>query len=418
MHNNDADAQAWTGIPKEGGQDEGGQAASVGVGQSAQSPSLFPFEFRGSAREYFKIWVVNLALTLLTLGIYSPWAKVRKLRYFYGNTYLDGSSFEFLGKPIAILKGRILAVLVFALYWGFSNFYPIANLVLLPMLAILFPWVMVKSFIFRSRNSAFRNITFSYHGNYWQIALAYLSLPLLMVGLGLGMLYLAGFLPNVLSSGPEQLLFPEAGSKLAIVVPSIMLSGMLAYPYFHYLQKRAYVAPRKFGDTAFAFVCGPKAFYRLFLKIFFLGVLALIFGAVSMGISSLFFKGMSMGAFSGFGFVPFMLIFGFLELFVFVAFVTLLRNLVISALQIGEAKMSSQLRVGKVFMLYLTNIIAIVCSLGLLTPWAKVRLTRYQMETTSLYAPQGTQHYTGRPGQSASAIGEELAEIFDMDIAI
>src|SRR5216117_1580348 len=51
-------------------------------------------EFTGTAAEYFRIWIVNLFFTLATLGIYSAWAKVRKRRYFYGSTRLDGDSFE------------------------------------------------------------------------------------------------------------------------------------------------------------------------------------------------------------------------------------------------------------------------------------------------------------------------------------
>ena len=39
--------------------------------------------FTGTGSEYFRIWIVNLLFTILTLGIYSAWAKVRKLRYFY-----------------------------------------------------------------------------------------------------------------------------------------------------------------------------------------------------------------------------------------------------------------------------------------------------------------------------------------------
>lgn len=36
-----------------------------------------PFSFTGSAGEYFRIWIVNIALSIVTLGIYSAWAKVR-----------------------------------------------------------------------------------------------------------------------------------------------------------------------------------------------------------------------------------------------------------------------------------------------------------------------------------------------------
>ena len=51
-------------------------------------------QFTGKAGEYFAIWIVNVALTILTLGIYSAWAKVRTNQYFYGNTFLADSAFR------------------------------------------------------------------------------------------------------------------------------------------------------------------------------------------------------------------------------------------------------------------------------------------------------------------------------------
>ena len=41
-----------------------------------------------------------MALTICTLGIYSAWAKVRKKRYLYGNTLLQGTPFEYHGDPV------------------------------------------------------------------------------------------------------------------------------------------------------------------------------------------------------------------------------------------------------------------------------------------------------------------------------
>ena len=73
---------------------EGAPGISASASRSASRVDL-PFEFRGNGGEYFRIWIVNLLLTIVTLGIYSAWAKVRRLRYFYGNTYLDGHPFEF-----------------------------------------------------------------------------------------------------------------------------------------------------------------------------------------------------------------------------------------------------------------------------------------------------------------------------------
>ena len=78
--------------------------------------SEFPFEFTGDATEFFRIWIVNFALSVVTLGIYSAWSKVRTQRYFYSNTYVAGAPFEYLAKPIPILKGRIIAFVLFGAY--------------------------------------------------------------------------------------------------------------------------------------------------------------------------------------------------------------------------------------------------------------------------------------------------------------
>src|SRR5262245_10194931 len=79
--------------------------------KDASRPTIHRFEFTGTGAEYFRIWIVNLLLTILTLGIFSAWAKVRRLRYFYGSTQLAGSSFEYHGEPLKILKGRLIALL-------------------------------------------------------------------------------------------------------------------------------------------------------------------------------------------------------------------------------------------------------------------------------------------------------------------
>src|SRR6187549_4298956 len=102
---------------------------AVGLAASSSAPVArlnVPFEFRATGGEYFRIWIVNLLLTIVTLGIYSAWAKVRRLRYFYGSTLLDGASFEYHGRPIAILKGRIIAFAAYLLFIVASQLSPLA----------------------------------------------------------------------------------------------------------------------------------------------------------------------------------------------------------------------------------------------------------------------------------------------------
>lgn len=416
MNDKDTDGQDWRGEPRE---KEGGASGAAQLQLVPTEPQPMPFEFRGNAREYFKIWVVNLALTLVTLGIYSAWAKVRKLRYFYGNTYLDGSSFEFLGRPLAILKGRIVAVLAFAAYWLSANFYPLANLALLPVFALCFPWVMVKALNFRARNSAFRNLTFSYHGTYGQVAAAYMGLPVLIGGAVLGMSYLTGGLPAMPGNTPQQL-SPETAAKVGALFGLVMLGVSLLFPYFFYLQKRAFLAPRRFGDTAFTFDTGPRAFYKLVFRLSLASLGAVIMVGVLTGVLGGFPKGAPHSVPTGLAVMP--IVIGLLmvlaQYLIYITFMTWTRNLMLSAVRIGEAQLSSRLEVRKVFWLYVTNILAVVCTLGMLAPWAKVRLMRYQTSRTSLLAPHGTENFTGHPGQSASAVGEGLADIFDLDIAV
>ena len=61
---------------------------------SPGTPAPARARFGGSGAEYFRIWIVNVALTLATLGIYSAWAKVRREQYFHRHTSLSGAGFD------------------------------------------------------------------------------------------------------------------------------------------------------------------------------------------------------------------------------------------------------------------------------------------------------------------------------------
>src|SRR3954469_3451477 len=111
---------------------EGAPGISAAASRSASRVEL-PFEFRGNGGEYFRIWIVNLLLTIVTFGIYSAWAKVRRLRYFYGNTYLDGHPFEFHGRPLAILKGRVIVFVAYLLFVFAAQVKPMIAIALFPL---------------------------------------------------------------------------------------------------------------------------------------------------------------------------------------------------------------------------------------------------------------------------------------------
>src|SRR5215475_7269273 len=117
-------------------------AAAGGPPPAPVSYAPEPLRFTGTGSEYFGIWIVNLLLTIITLGIYSAWAKVRRLQYFYRHTELAGSSFDFHGSPTRILVGRILAVVLLFLYKYSVRLHSWFTLVVIVALAIIMPWLL------------------------------------------------------------------------------------------------------------------------------------------------------------------------------------------------------------------------------------------------------------------------------------
>src|ERR1700730_12808082 len=128
--------------------------------QSASARAPEPLHFTGSGAEYFGIWIVNLLLTIVTLGIYSSWAKVRRLRYFYRPTEVAGSGFDFHGSPIRILVGRVLALVMLIAYNYSVRLHSPLTIVILAGIAVIMPWLLRNSFRFRLYNTRWRGTRF------------------------------------------------------------------------------------------------------------------------------------------------------------------------------------------------------------------------------------------------------------------
>ena len=135
--------------------------------------------FTGSGKEYFRIWIVNLFLTVATLGIYSAWAKVRRLQYFDRNTQLGGAVFDFRGDRKAILRGRLLALAMLVCYHYAFGFASTISFVIIGLLAIALPFLMRGALRFRLHNTEYRGIRFAFTGS---AAGAYATfLPILLI---------------------------------------------------------------------------------------------------------------------------------------------------------------------------------------------------------------------------------------------
>lgn len=133
-----------------------------------------PFIFHGEGAKLFGITILNTIFTILTLGLYYPWAKVAKLHYLYHETEFSGSRFEFHGKGAEVFKGFIKAlgiVLIVYLVSTAAQFSFDYYLILLSSLfsytvfAFLVPIAIHGSARYRLSRTSWRGIHFGYRGN-------------------------------------------------------------------------------------------------------------------------------------------------------------------------------------------------------------------------------------------------------------
>ena len=94
------------------------------------------------------------------------------------------------------------------------------------------------------------------------------------------------------------------------------------------------------------------------------------------------------------------------------------QNLIANGTVIGPLRLRSSLRTPRLAWLYLTNVLAVIGSIGLATPWAVVRLARYRARTLVLVASAPLATLISAPAGSASATAAEVSDLFDVDVAL
>lgn len=131
--------------------------------------------FKGSGFEYFKIQLVNIILTTITLGLYYPWAKARTLHFFYGNTVFNGQPFVFTGTGSEMFKGFIKAfILLFSVcaivVYLVLNEQELVGLVLMYIILLLIiPLAIHGSYRYRFAKTVWSGIRFGYLGDKWEL---------------------------------------------------------------------------------------------------------------------------------------------------------------------------------------------------------------------------------------------------------
>ncbi len=365
--------------------------AAIGVRVEAEAMELSPaqveaskaveprgqtlkFEFHGKGVEYFKIWIVNVLLSIVTLGIYSAWAKVRTHQYFYGNTLLNGSSFEYTAKPLNILKGRIIALVLLAVYSALLHLAPLWAIAMAVLLIIATPWIVVLSLRFNARYTSYRNIGFHFDGTIGGAVKAFI-------------------------------LWPLAG----------LFSFGICFPFAWQRQARFIVGNHRYGKSSFSFNGDVGEYFKIMLIII---AASIVFFIVLMLVAVAAAAGLRSAGLEQYVGVPITVLYLLFYLFAGAYFAVGMANILYNNTRLGEHSFSANWELLSYAKLLLVNTFLILITLGLYIPFAKVRTAAYKAEHTQFIAADDLSHFVADDKEQVNSVGDGVNDLFAMDISI
>ncbi len=357
-------------------------AASV-VTSSENTSSLFPnnfkpVEFSGKSREFFGIWIVNLLLSILTLGVYSAWAKVRTQQYLYGHTRLEGHRFHYHAKPLQILIGRAIAFTVFALFIAISSLNPAAGAVLALVMIFAGPWIMLQAMRFNLRMSSYRNVRFSFSGTYGGMLTTFILLPVL----GMLSLYLAfpwvlkkmdTYMFNHIGYGQQKMTLGNRTSEYYLTALLLVVVGIISV--FLVIGLFSVIG----SATGIQWLGSPGLIAMVILALTYWTVFSLL-GAI---------------------------------------YQVRIRNHILKNLELDNtAQFRSTMKLGPYLSLIATNMLMLIATVGLAYPVTRIRKAAYLASVTQVALSPAASVQLDKATATPGSFGEEAAGFFDFDLSL
>lgn len=373
----------------------GGRAWGPAALPAARDEVLTPV-FTGSGKEYFRIWIVNLFLTVATLGIYSAWAKVRRLQYFDRNTQLGGAVFDFRGDPKAILRGRLLALAMLVCYHYAFGFASTISFIIIGLLAIALPFLMRGALRFRLRNTEYRGIRFAFTGS---AAGAY-----------------ATFLPIVLI-----FVLPGLLITIAPTNPLVFLSFLLylLWPVLHGAMARYQHNNASFGAAHSCYTVSPWRFYKFYLIAFGLSLAATAAFAIAAVAVAMLGKALGNNAWLTMAATVGGILLYYVAVLMCIPYMTArIANLTWSNTSFPGITITSAMSARAFARLQVVNVLLTIVTLGLFRPFAVVRIHRFRLAAMTIVASGGFEHVVAQAAAAAgSASGDGAADFFGFDFS-
>jgi uncharacterized membrane protein YjgN (DUF898 family) len=364
-------------------------AASEAAGRPAPQGDTQRLYFYGSGVALFGIHIVNVLLTLLTLGVYYFWGKIRVRRYLMNQTEILGDRFAFHGSGKELLRGWLKAALVFGIPLLLLGTLPpfleagpgvqsLAALALYCLVQVFIPVAMVGARRYRLSRTSWRGIRFSFRGP----AVEFLRI------------FIVGSLLSLLTFG-------------------------LYYPFFEAQRYRFMTVNAYFGSRRFGFDGRSQDLLVLYLlAVLVAGVSVLVTSVVVAAIAAVLAAAAS--ALSPDSPLHALPVYVFLlPLFlptlgaVWAWFSARKLRYFWDHTVFGDARFRSTVTGRALFRLRLVNLVLLVLTLGLAWPWVTVRSARFAFRYLTLAGPLDLETIQ-QEAQEATALGEGLSGFLDV----
>lgn len=340
-----------------------------------------PVVFTGKAGEWFGIWIVNLLLSIITIGIYSAWAKVRRNKYFYGNTSVGGRKFDYHATGMQILIGRLIVIgayIVFNILVALTGPF---GLILVLGLLFLVPWLIIRATKFGARNTSWSNVRFDFEGDYWDAFITFILLP---IGVALTLYTTLPFLSrrinrfvingHKLGNHPFRMAAPIGGFYVAagLALAWTVAAGLIAAVLFG-------------GSFAALFNVSPGAEPD---PVVMGGLIAALYASIFLV------------------FLPAAVLYG-----------ALVRNVVYQHSELeGGHRFTSTVKPFKLLWIAVSNLVVVICTLGLMLPWAQIRMSKYLADQTFVRPNGSLDEFAGQVQADGSAIGDAFGDFEGIDV--
>jgi uncharacterized membrane protein YjgN (DUF898 family) len=394
--------------------------------------------FSGGSGEFFRVWIVNVLLSIVTLGFYTPVARRRTARYFFDHTVVAGSPLEFTAKLRKMVLGFLIFVLLYMAYKiAADTGQSTAASIFILAAAVLAPYIWGSAMRFRLGSTRWRGLQLQFSASWREVYLA--SWPIfamaavwVLVTFGLKALPSDAPMPQppVGPRGAHPPAFALPSTEMWVLIAVGVVLSVLCVIRLEFNYKSLLVLRAGIGNQRGRW----KPVYSDFVKVwaatigvFLLSVLAvvallLVLALLLGGSFALFPSLRSMGPKAA--------------LFIALAFIILVMLLALAstpARAFREARMfqlvwsnvglsqvarfKCRLKTRAFVLLRLKNLLLTLLTLGLYRPIAKVSEYRMKIDSLTLYVKGGLDQLVGQLSrQQTDGVGDALADAAGLDL--